>query len=257
MLPFFPELSWNPIFHKKTSESLTYNFKLFVANVFLFEHRFLPIINRRSGSMGLVWIRRSRQQLHHISQSSPSIWRQTSFLGVWFHIFFVFIPKIVEMIQFDSYIFANGLVKKPPTSFLIHGNLKGTLRCPKPPPPPKCYPLIFSKKIGPTPSFWREFFQVDFPPSPHPEESASVVGVGESQDWSWWDVFSLNFMKCVALKIPGFPNCCLIIENKISKVLNVERLHFLKHSHWCAFDLGMFATLGGFQLRWIWKPREK
>ena len=95
MLPFFPELSWNPIFHKKTSESLTYNFKLFVANVFLFEHRFLPIINRRSGSMGLVWIRRSRQQLHHISQSSPSIWRQTSFLGVWFHIFFlgVFSPR--------------------------------------------------------------------------------------------------------------------------------------------------------------------
>ncbi len=41
--------------------------------------------------------------------------------GCWFHIWFIFIPKIGEMIQFDDHIFSDGL--KPPTRVALLMNL--------------------------------------------------------------------------------------------------------------------------------------
>ena len=62
-------------------------------------------------SWRLHWI-----MFHHLdakqSPLSPVDW---SFSSWWFQRFFIFTPKIGEMIQFDSY-FSNGLVQ-PPTSF--------------------------------------------------------------------------------------------------------------------------------------------
>ena len=57
-------------------------------------------------------------------------------------IFFVFIPKIGEMIQFDEHIFSDGLVK--------NHQLQGNPSYPPPPrPPPKATPQEIAGLINP------------------------------------------------------------------------------------------------------------